>query len=125
MESVAARPVEPTTRKPSVQARALRFGLITAAGVALIVLFLLVVIVWTIANRPARSTSELVAEAQLLVAGAGILISAVLGGTTIYYARQARELVVETREARKTQQAHRDAAAREQRDRQLVAAVTA
>ena len=100
-------------------------GAVALAGIALIVLVLLMSIVWTIASRPVRTTSELVAEAQLLVAGASIVISAVLAGTTIYYARWSRNLVLETHETRIAEQAHREGIARRETHQQLVAATSA
>ena len=99
--------------------------LVAAVVVAGVVLVLLIVTVWTIAGRPVRTTTELVGEAQLLVAGAGIIVSAVLAATTIYYARQARELVLETRHTRVADQQFRDIAARKQDQQQLVAAASA
>ena len=80
---------------------------------------------WWVAGRPVSSTGELAAQAQLLGSAVALLLSEAVAGTTIYYAVQTRELVVETRRARLEDQRAREIAASRDRARRVEGVGTA
>lgn len=78
--------------------------LMVCASAAIIVCAVLVAVTWRVAGQRARSTDELTAQASLLVSLAGLIVSTILAGTTIYYALLTRRLVEEAQSARLAEQ---------------------
>ena len=96
-----------------------------AGALVAVLLGVLCSVAWTIAGKPARTTADLVSQAQLLLAAAGQVLTAVLVGTTIYYAVQTKNLVLESRAARQSDGLARAAAHRESEARRIEGAAAA
>lgn len=60
-------------------------------------------VTWKAASRPVRSTSEYMAQLELLIQPSALTLTAILAATTVYYAYQTRQLVIESRLTREAE----------------------
>lgn len=97
---------------PRLRRMALRLGVVVASVMVAMWLAALWAATWRIGGQPVSSIGDVIAQAELFMAPTALTLTTVLAVTTIYYAYQTRQMVLEMRASREAEAAARTQAER-------------